>query len=202
MRSKSPSQRRQLVCFHSDTVFLTIYSNLLYSLYTHTLWKRSVQKYTSYGALSKTIHFLSVFCEAGVVQQSTEAQAGVVQDELIIPLELFIPPLYLYSPGWTVNWKYAILLKWMILSICRLFCASSWNKTSHQSCPYYKVGVADLFMMLNTQRGFLHRGMSREWKVASFSATSCMTSGCDRSTCFRGLACKCTQILHHLKRPQ
>ena len=133
MRSKSPSQRRQLVCFHSDTVFLTIYSNLLYSLYTHTLWKRSVQKYTSYGALSKTIHFLSVLCEAGVVQQSTEAQAGVVQDELIIPLELFIPPLYLYSPGCTVNWKYAILLKWMILSICRLFCASSWNKTSHQS---------------------------------------------------------------------
>ena len=41
-----------------------------------------MEKYKSYGTLSKTTHFLGVFCEAGVVQQSTEAQAGMVQDEL------------------------------------------------------------------------------------------------------------------------
>ena len=29
--------------------------------------------------MSETTHFLSVFCEAGVVQQCTEAQAGMVQ---------------------------------------------------------------------------------------------------------------------------
>ena len=32
--------------------------------------------------LSKTTHFLSVFFELGVVQQCTEAQAGVVPDGL------------------------------------------------------------------------------------------------------------------------
>ena len=32
--------------------------------------------------MSKTTHFLSVFCEAGVVQQCPEAQAGMVQDGL------------------------------------------------------------------------------------------------------------------------
>ena len=31
---------------------------------------------------SKTTHFVSVFCEAGVVQQFSEAQAGMVQDGL------------------------------------------------------------------------------------------------------------------------
>ena len=41
-----------------------------------------MEKYKSYGALSKTTHFLSVFCGTGVVQQRTEAQAGVVQDGL------------------------------------------------------------------------------------------------------------------------
>ena len=44
------------------------------------MWKRSAGKYKSYGTLSKTTRFLSVFCEADVVQQCTEAQAGVVQD--------------------------------------------------------------------------------------------------------------------------
>ena len=48
---------------------------------------------------------------------------------------------------------------------------------------------ADLFMTEDIQRGFLHSGMSREWNVASFSATSCKISGRDRSTCFRGCAC-------------
>ena len=47
-------------------------------MHTHKIWKRSVEKYKCYGALSKTTHFLSVTCEAGVVQQCTEAQAGVV----------------------------------------------------------------------------------------------------------------------------
>ena len=39
-----------------------------------------MEKYKSYGTLSETTHFLSVFCGAGVVQQCTEAQAGVDQD--------------------------------------------------------------------------------------------------------------------------
>ena len=47
-----------------------------YMVCVHTeFWKRSVDKYKSYGTLSKTTHFLSVFCEVGVVQQCTEAQA-------------------------------------------------------------------------------------------------------------------------------
>ena len=33
-----------------------------------------MKKYKSHVAVSKTTHFLSVFCEAGVVQQCTEAQ--------------------------------------------------------------------------------------------------------------------------------
>ena len=49
-------------------------------MHAHKLWKRSVEKYKSYGTLSKTTQFLSVFCEAGVVGQCTEAQAGMVQD--------------------------------------------------------------------------------------------------------------------------
>ena len=53
-----------------------------------------MEKYKSYGTLSKTTHFLSVFCEAGVVQQCTEAgvvqqcteaEAGVVQEALEMP---------------------------------------------------------------------------------------------------------------------
>ena len=57
-------------------------NSLACSLHAHKIWKRSVEKYKSYGTLSKTTHFLSEFCEVGVVQQCTEAQAGVVQDEL------------------------------------------------------------------------------------------------------------------------
>ena len=38
--------------------------------------------YKSDGKLSKTTHFLSVSCEADAVQRCTEAQAGVIQDEL------------------------------------------------------------------------------------------------------------------------
>ena len=41
-----------------------------------------MEKYKSFGTLSETTHFLSVFCEAGVVQQCTEAQTGVVQGGL------------------------------------------------------------------------------------------------------------------------
>ena len=41
-----------------------------------------MEKYKSYGTLSKTTHFLSVFCEVDVVQQCTEAQAGMVLDGL------------------------------------------------------------------------------------------------------------------------
>ena len=62
-----------------------MYNRLFYSLHTHTIWKRSVEKYKSYGTLSKTTHFLSVFCEAGVVQQCTEAEAGMVQEALEMP---------------------------------------------------------------------------------------------------------------------
>ena len=82
MQSKIPFQRWRLVCFHCKTVFLTVYNSLLYSLHTRNIGMRSVEKYKNYGTLSKTTHFLSVFCEAGVVQQCTEAQAGVVQNGL------------------------------------------------------------------------------------------------------------------------
>ena len=77
---KSPFQRWRLICFHSNTVFLTIRNSPWYSLHKHKMWKRSVEKYKSCGTLSNATHFLSVFCEACVVQQCTEAQAGVVQD--------------------------------------------------------------------------------------------------------------------------
>ena len=64
----STFQRWWLVRFHSNMVFLTICNGRLCSLPPHTIWKRSVEKHKSYGTLSKTTHFLSVFCEAGVVQ--------------------------------------------------------------------------------------------------------------------------------------
>ena len=86
-QSKSLFERWQLVCFHSNTVFLKVCNRLLYSLRTHETWKRSVEKYKSYGTLSKSIHFLSVFCEADVVQQCTEAQTGLVQDGLKLPIK-------------------------------------------------------------------------------------------------------------------
>ena len=38
-----------------------------------------MEKYKSSGTLNKITHFHSVFCEVGVVQQCTLAQAGVVQ---------------------------------------------------------------------------------------------------------------------------
>ena len=82
MQSESPFQRWQLVCFHSNTIFFKTYNSLLCSKCTHKIWKRSVEKYKSYGTLSKTTHFLSVFCEASVVQQCTETQAGLVLDGL------------------------------------------------------------------------------------------------------------------------
>ena len=63
----STFQRWWLVCFHSNMVFL-IYNGRLCSLPPRTIRKRSVEKHKSYGTLSKTTHFLSVFCEAGVVQ--------------------------------------------------------------------------------------------------------------------------------------
>ena len=42
-----------------------------------------MEKDQSYETLSKTTHFPSVFCEVGVVQWCTEAQEGIVQDELM-----------------------------------------------------------------------------------------------------------------------
>ena len=59
------------------------------SLHTHKIWKSSVEKYKSCETLSKTLHFLCVFCEAGVVQQCTKAQLGVVQEGLI---NIWYPP--------------------------------------------------------------------------------------------------------------
>ena len=41
-----------------------------------------MEKYKSYGAFSKTTHFLRLFCVAGVVRQCIKGQAGVVQDGL------------------------------------------------------------------------------------------------------------------------
>ena len=55
----SPFQKWQLVCLHSNTVFLKTYNRLLYSLHTYKIWKRSVKKSKSYGTLNKTVHFLS-----------------------------------------------------------------------------------------------------------------------------------------------
>ena len=49
--------------------FLTIYIIAYYSVCIHTkLGKRTLEKYRSYGTLSKTTYFLSVFCEAVLVQ--------------------------------------------------------------------------------------------------------------------------------------
>ena len=98
MLSKSPFQRWGLVCFYRNTVFLTIYNGLLYALHTPKIWKRSGEKYKSYGILSKTTHFLSMFSEVGVVQQCTEAQAGAVQEGLtfaVCMLLLFIMECFL-----------------------------------------------------------------------------------------------------------
>ena len=47
MQWKSPFERWQLVCFHSNTIFLTIHYSLLYSRHIHTIWKRPVEKYES-----------------------------------------------------------------------------------------------------------------------------------------------------------
>ena len=71
-----------LVCFHSNAIFLTIYNSSFFGLHAHKIWKRSVEKYRSYGTLSNSLRFLSLFCKAGVVQLSTEAQAVMVQDGL------------------------------------------------------------------------------------------------------------------------
>ena len=51
-------------------------------MHTHKIWKRPVERHKSYGTLSKTTHFFSVLCEAGVAQQCTEAQVGMAQDGL------------------------------------------------------------------------------------------------------------------------
>ena len=81
--AKSPFQRWQLVCFHSNTFFLTTYNSLVYIVCIHTNFGRDLQRNKCYVILSKTTHFLSVFCEVGVVKQCTKAQAGVAQDRLI-----------------------------------------------------------------------------------------------------------------------
>ena len=77
MQSNTPFQRWQLVCFHSNTFFITIFNSLLNSLHTLRIRKRSVEKYKNYGT-----HFRHVFCEVGVVPQCTETHTGVVQDGL------------------------------------------------------------------------------------------------------------------------
>ena len=79
MQSKSPFQGWRLVCFHSNTVFLKNNNSLLHSVHTYKIWNRSVEKYKSYGKVSMTTYFLSVFCEAHGGQQCIEAQPGVVQ---------------------------------------------------------------------------------------------------------------------------
>ena len=79
MQSKSPFQGWRLVCFHSNTDFLKNYNSLLHSVHTCKIWNRSVEKYKSYGKVSMTTYFLSVFCEAHGGQQCIEAQPGVVQ---------------------------------------------------------------------------------------------------------------------------
>ena len=87
-QSKSPFKRWRLFFFllHSNKVFLKTYNSLSYSLHTHTIWKSSSEKYISYTTSNKTTHFRSVLCEAGVVQQCTEEQAGLVQDRLQVSL--------------------------------------------------------------------------------------------------------------------
>ena len=49
-----------------------------YIVCIHTQFGRDLEKYKRYGTLSKTTHFQRLFCEAGVVWQCTEAQAGMV----------------------------------------------------------------------------------------------------------------------------
>ena len=60
-----------------------------------------MEKYKSFGTLSETTHFLSLFCEADVVQQNTEAQAGPVQDGLILVPTLEIPSTCGHTIVWT-----------------------------------------------------------------------------------------------------
>ena len=55
---------------------------ILLSAYTWNLEEIYQKKYKSFGTLSKTTHFPSVVCEADVVQQCTEAQAGMVRNGL------------------------------------------------------------------------------------------------------------------------
>ena len=74
MQSKSPFQSYGWSVFIA-TVLWTVCNSLLHWLHTHKIWKRSVEKYKRYGTLSKITHFLSVFCEAGMVQQCTEAES-------------------------------------------------------------------------------------------------------------------------------
>ena len=77
MQLKSPLSNLEASLFPQQHSFLkNIFNSLLYSLRTHNIWKRSLGKYKSYGTWRKTTH------EAGVVQQCTEAQAGVVRDGL------------------------------------------------------------------------------------------------------------------------
>ena len=54
------------------------YNSTVYSLHTHKIWKRSVEKYKSYRTLNETIHFLSVSCEAGFVQQCKLGKLGPI----------------------------------------------------------------------------------------------------------------------------
>ena len=108
MQSKCCFQRWWLVSFHSNTVFLKIYNSLSYSLCTYNIWKRSVEKYKSYGTLSKTTHFLSMVCEAGVVQQCTDTQAGIVQDGL---KPLFLKTCHWIFMGTNPSWNTPTLVK-------------------------------------------------------------------------------------------
>ena len=68
MQSKSHFQRWRLICLHSNTVFFKKKKHIIayYIVCIHTKFGRDLsRKYKRYRALSKTIHFLSVFCEAG-----------------------------------------------------------------------------------------------------------------------------------------
>ena len=82
MQSKSPFKRQWLVCFHSNTVFLTMYNSLVYSC-IYTKFGRDLWRNTKAMGHWVRLPSFSVCSEARVVQQCTEAHAGVVQDGLM-----------------------------------------------------------------------------------------------------------------------
>ena len=100
-----------------------------------------MDKYKSYGTLSKTIHFLSVFCEVDVVQQCTVVQAGMVQDGLKVkkskPLLLL---LLVFFPAEHAGTDLSTIYTW-----------GKNNDNNKKECPNCKfMDTCDLLNLVST----------------------------------------------------